>query len=92
MSQSSPPKQKSTTMNVKIYAPFKVYYDGPAASVTAVNGVGPFDVLPNHHNFISLLQPSNIVVRTPGKPDFTMKVSRGVMHVKADEIKVFLDV
>jgi F-type H+-transporting ATPase subunit epsilon len=79
-------------MHVKIYAPFKIYFDGPATSVTAVNRVGPFDVLPNHHNFISLLQPSNIVVRTSGKDDFTMKVSRGVIHVKADEVKVFLDV
>jgi len=79
-------------MHVKIYAPFKVYYDGPAASVTAVNRVGPFDVLPNHHNFISLLQPSNVVVRAPGKEDFTLKVTRGVIHVKADEVKVFLDV
>ena len=91
MSQS-PSKQKSDTMKVKIYAPFKVYFDGSAASVTAVNRVGPFDILPNHHNFISLLQPSNIVVRAPGKSDFSMKVTRGVMHVKADEVKVFLDV
>jgi F-type H+-transporting ATPase subunit epsilon len=89
MSKSPP---KSDTMHVKIYAPFKIYFDGPATSVTAVNRVGPFDVLPNHHNFISLLQPSNIVVRTSGKDDFTMKVSRGVIHVKADEVKVFLDV
>jgi F0F1-type ATP synthase epsilon subunit len=79
-------------MHVKIYAPFKIYYDDQAASVTAVNRVGPFDILPNHHNFISLLLPSNIIVRAPGKPDFTMKINRGVMHVKADEVRVFLDV
>jgi F0F1-type ATP synthase epsilon subunit len=79
-------------MKVKIYAPFKVYYDDAANSVTATNRVGPFDVLQGHHNFISLLMPGEVVVRTDGKEDFKMKINRGVIHVKADEIKIFLDV
>lgn len=79
-------------MQVKIYAPFKVYFDAPAASVTALNRVGPFDILPGHHNFISLLAPGPIIVRNQGQPDFNMKITRGVMHVKADEVRVFLDV
>lgn len=79
-------------MHVKIYAPFKIYYDDTASSVTALNRVGPFDILPNHHNFISLLEPGDITVRVDGKPDFKMTVNRGVVHVKADEVKVFLDV
>ena len=85
-------KHDHTSMHVKIYAPFKVYYDAQAASVTALNRVGPFDILPNHHNFISLLAPGNIIVRSPDQPDFKMSISRGVIHVKADEIRVFLDV
>lgn len=79
-------------MQVKIYAPFKVYFDGPAVSVSAVNRVGPFDILENHHNFISLLEPGDVIVRADGKPDFAMKINRGVIHVKKDEVKVFLDV
>lgn len=79
-------------MKVKIYAPFKVYYDAPASSVTAVNRVGPFDILPNHHNFISLLEPGDVTVRLDQKPDFVMKIGRGVIHVKKDEVNIFLDV
>jgi F0F1-type ATP synthase epsilon subunit len=90
MSQSQPSSEK--TMKVKVYAPFKIYYDGIAASVSAVNRIGLFDILPNHHSFISLLAPGNITVREQSKPDFVMKVNRGLIHVKADEIKVFLDV
>jgi F0F1-type ATP synthase epsilon subunit len=86
------PKPGGDTMKVKIYAPFKVYFDGPASSVTALNRVGPFDILPKHHNFISLLAPGKVTVRSPSKEDFTMNISRGVMHVKANEVKVFLDV
>lgn len=79
-------------MHAKIYAPFKVYFDGPALSLSATNRLGPFDILPRHHNFITLLQPGDISVRRPGQPDFVMPITKGVMHVKADEVKVFLDV
>jgi F0F1-type ATP synthase epsilon subunit len=83
---------KSRIMRAKIYAPFKVYYDGQATSVTATNGVGQFDILAQHHNFISLLEPGDVTVRTDGKADFTMKINRGIMHVKADIVRVFLDI
>jgi F0F1-type ATP synthase epsilon subunit len=81
-----------STMRVKVYAPFKVYFDGQANSLTATNRVGQFDILPKHHNFISLLEPGGITVRVEGKPDFKMNITRGVVHIKADEVKVFLDV
>lgn len=79
------------TMHVKVYAPFKVYFDGEAESISAVNETGPFDILPKHHNFMTLLSPGDIVVRTStGEEKVT--IARGIMHVKADEIIVFLDV
>lgn len=77
--------------NVKVYSPFKVYYDGAAYSVSAVNGTGPFDVLPGHKNFLSLLKPCTIIIRTKRGQE-EMKVDRGVMHVKDSEVIVFLDV
>jgi len=86
------PVTAAKTMRVKIYAPFKIYYDDIATSVTATNRVGPFDILQGHHNFISLLMPGDIMVKIDGKPDFKMRINRGVIHVKADEVKVFLDV
>ncbi|MGA3150395.1 MAG: hypothetical protein ABSD10_02135 [Candidatus Saccharimonadales bacterium] len=84
--------QDKLTMRVKIYAPFRTYFEGPAVSLSAANKTGPFDVLPHHRNFMTLLIPCTITVRMPEKADFNMKVSRGVMHVKADKITVFLDI
>jgi F0F1-type ATP synthase epsilon subunit len=84
--------EKSPTMHVKVYAPFKTYFDGDAYSLSAESGTGPFDILPHHKNFMSLLVPCTIKVRAPKKDDFNLKVSRGVMHVKADQVTVFLDV
>ena len=90
---AKPPKQPEVrSMRVKVYAPFKVYFDGQAKSMTAINRIGPFDVLPKHHNFISLLAAGDIIVRSEGKDDFKMHINRGIMHVKADIIRVFLDI
>jgi F0F1-type ATP synthase epsilon subunit len=83
---------KNTTIQVKVYAPFRTYYEGPARSVSAANKTGPFDILPGHKNFMTLLVPSTITVRAPDKPDFQLKVSRGVVHVKHDRTTVFLDI
>ena len=79
-------------MQVKIYAPFKVYFDGPANSLSASNETGPFDILPHHKNFMSLLQPGKLTVRQNGKPDFNLQVDTAILHIRANRVIVFLDV
>lgn len=80
------------SMEVKVYSPFHDYYDGLAFSLSAENTTGPFDILPKHHNFISLLTPCDMVVRTVKNGDQKIRISGGVMHVKSDKVIVFLDV
>jgi F0F1-type ATP synthase epsilon subunit len=84
--------QEPPSMQVKIYAPFRTYFEGTAVSLSAANGTGPFDILPHHKNFMTLLVPCTVTVRAPDKPDFNLNVSRGVMHVKTDQVTVFLDI
>lgn len=78
-------------MHVKVHAPFKVYFDGIAESISAVNATGPFDILPKHHNFMTLLSTGDIIVRSSTGEE-KIPITRGIMHVKSDEIIVFLDV
>lgn len=80
------------TMKVKIYAPFTTYFEGGANSLSAANKTGAFDVLPHHKNFMTLLVPCTITVRQQNHSDFNLSVTRGVMHVKADQVTVFLDI
>ena len=81
-----------SSMQVKIYAPFSTYFNGPAVSVSAINDTGPFDILARHKNFMCLLRPGKITVRRPNKEEFTMQVKQAVMHVKSDKVTVFLEV
>jgi F0F1-type ATP synthase epsilon subunit len=84
-------KVDGKSMHVKVYAPFKVYYDDVANSISAVNATGPFDILPKHHNFMTLLSEGDIIVRSDNGED-KISITRGIMHVKADDVVVFLDV
>jgi len=83
--------QGKPTMAVKVYAPFKVYFEGDAYSISAVNATGPFDILPRHHNFLCMLVPCTIRVKGL-EGDKLIKAHRALMHVKADRIVVFMDV
>ncbi len=84
-------KSAQATMHIKVYSPYKTYFDEEAYSISAANDTGPFDILAGHHNFMTLLIPCELVIR-PERGELRIKISRGVMHVKADQVKVFLDV
>lgn len=84
-------KSGKPTMQIKVYAPFKVYYEGEAYSVTAVNETGPFDILPHHRNFLCMLVPCDLKMDTPQGVE-TVKIARALMHVKADKVTIYVDV
>ena len=78
-------------MEVKVYAPFRVYYEGAGFSVSAVNEVGPFDILPQHRNFLCMLVPCDIKIDTPDGEKI-VPINKALMHVKADRVVIFVDV
>lgn len=79
------------TIHIKVHSPYKSYFDEPAYSITAVNGTGEFDILPRHHNFISLLDPCEMKIDSTHGP-IIIKISGGIMHVRTNKVIVFLDV
>lgn len=82
----------ASTIHVKLYSPYKVYYDDEAESVSAENATGPFDVLARHHNFITLLKACEVDIKSAKGGDKIIKISRGVMHVHRNKVTIFLDV
>lgn len=85
-------KNTKANMRVHVHSPFQNYYDGLAFSLSAENATGPFDILPQHHNFISLLLPCEVVIRTINEGERRIRISGGILHVKANQVIVFLDV
>lgn len=90
--QSAKAGGKSGSMAVKVYAPFQVYFEGEATSVSAINATGPFDILPRHRNFLCMLVPCDLIIQPVEGDKKTIKIHRALMHVKADRVVVFMDV
>ena len=83
--------KKELLIRVKVHSPFKVYFDDDVISISAENATGPFDILPKHHNFITLLNPCELVIKKLSG-EIRIRIARGVMHVNSDKVIVFLDV
>lgn len=50
-------------LNVKIISPTQTIFDGEALSISSVNSLGKFDILPFHANYITLVQKNPIILR-----------------------------
>jgi hypothetical protein len=80
-------------MFIKVYSPFKVYFEDLGKSITAENDTGVFDILAGHHKFLTLLSSCEINIDAVNKDESEkIKIDRGIMFVKEDRITVFLDV
>lgn len=78
------------SLTVIARAPFNVYYEGPAQSLTALNKVGPFDILPGHADFFSMLRPGEVIIETDGDP-VSFNISNGIIAVRDNEVLLFVN-
>lgn len=78
-------------LSVTIIASNKTYYDGPAKAVSSVNKVGPFDILPQHENFITLLKDKVIVYQPDGKK-LEIPCQDGLLEVSQNKVRVFMGI
>lgn len=81
-------KTDTKTLSVIARAPFHIYYEGPAGSVSAINKVGTFDILPGHADFFSVLEPCEVIIETGGEP-VKFSLSNGIVAVRDDEVMLF---
>lgn len=85
-------KPKPGLLVAKIYTPYKTFFEGDLKSLSALNDTGEFDVLPGHHNFITMLRPCSLRLQLPDKTTKSIPIARGLLHVRENIIIVFLDV
>lgn len=76
---------------VKIFSPFEVYFEGEVSAVSAINETGPFDVLKDHANFISILPAGSVKILTRfGKRE--VEISRGILRASNNRVTLFANV
>ena len=68
------------TLTVKIISPTQTIFDGEAYSISSVNSLGKFDILPYHANFITLVQKSPIFLRVRKKGTEDQNAGKGMFN------------
>lgn len=78
-------------LHVIARAPFTLYYDGQASAVSAANRIGPFDILPGHADFLSMLIPGPITIETANEP-VTIDAKNGMVTVRDNQVLLFINI
>lgn len=82
---------KNLILDVIILSSDKTYFLGKAKSVSSKNKLGPFDVLPMHENFISMLRDKVTVVDLAGKKT-VVSCDQGILEVADNRVRVFIGI
>ena len=79
------------TFQLMITNPERIFFEGEAYSLSSANNSGPFDILPNHAHFISLLNDATVEVVDKDNKKLAYKISRGLISAKDNSVRVFVD-
>jgi F0F1-type ATP synthase epsilon subunit len=82
-------KKTLPTLSVIARAPFELYYEGPAEVLSAENRIGPFDVLPGHADFFSVLKPCTVIIAKPEGDPVSIVINHGILTVRDDQVMLF---
>ena len=82
----------SPKLAVTARAPFHVYYEGDAEVVSAVNSVGPFDILPGHADFFSVLTPCEVTIQKASGEPVSFDIRSGIMTVRDNHVMLFANI
>ena len=66
-------------------------FQGQVEAVSSFNDMGPFDVLPRHANFISLIKQA-IILHLMDKTEKRIEVTSGVMKVRENNVEIYLGI
>ena len=75
-------------LKVSVKGTEKILWEGEADSVSSTNSQGPFDILPLHSNFISVIENKPIVIRIgKEKKDYNFPFS--VIYAHTNQVQIF---
>ena len=78
-------------LDVSILNTSKLIFSGKAKSITSTNEHGRFDILPNHQDFISLINDF-IEIRTPDSKKLLVKIKTAVLYLRDNHLVVFIGI
>ncbi len=76
-------------LKVRIISPKEDLYAGEATSVSSVNSVGAFDILPGHAKFVTMVAKQPLVLRFADGEKKEFNFDMAIIHVKEDQVNIY---
>jgi F0F1-type ATP synthase epsilon subunit len=84
-------KYMTDKLMVKINSPEKVLWEGEAEWVSSVNSQGPFDILPFHTNFVTIIEDQKIRINT-GKEITEYTFTHSVIYAHSNHVYIYTNI
>jgi F0F1-type ATP synthase epsilon subunit len=76
---------------VQVMNPNKILWKGEAKSISSKNNYGPFDLLPEHANFVTLVKKEPIIIRGT-EEEKTFSFDSAVIYIHKNEVLIFAQI
>lgn len=81
--------KESDAMELLIISPDETVFNGKVKAISLNNDLGPFDVIPYHETFISIVQ-QQLVIYPVGGQKREIKVDKGIIRIHKNQVQIFL--
>ncbi len=71
--------------------PNRILWEGTAKSVSSKNNFGPFDLLPEHANFVTLVKKEPIIIRST-KEEKTFSFDSAIIYIHKNKVLIFAQI
>jgi len=79
----------SNNLTVTVRNRERLLFEGKALALSSYDDAGPFDVLPLHTNFISVVKNMLTIIKEDGSR-VELPVERGVLKVSSNRVEIYM--
>lgn len=80
------------TLHVRIISPQQVILETEAEAVSSKNLKGPFDILTQHANFITMIENSPILIRLNSKKTLTFTYPLSIIFASNNLVNIYTNI
>lgn len=81
---------QTNTLEVYIRDPEKIYFQGKVIAISSLNEKGPFDILAEHENFITIIKDT-LTLQMPDNTTKNVPLNKGVLKALRNKVYIFLE-
>ncbi len=74
---------------VTVVSPQQILYSGEAKSISSTNSSGVFDLIPEHANFVTIIEDKPIIIRSNKNQRIEFKFPLAIIYITDNTVKIY---